>query len=261
MVTAIPTTASGTAHGFAQALPRVQAAAPCDRLTHCQTCNTREVCLPAGLTLDQVGQLDNLMWHRTRVKKNEALYRPGESFHSLYAVHVGMMKTTTLFDDGREQVTGYHMPGEMIGFDGIGRDVHCEGAIALEDSEVCVLPFTRVEDLARVLPGLQRNVHRALSNELTRHHAMMVLLGSMRAEERIATFLLSMSDRYHRRGYSASEFELRMTRQDIGSYLGIKLETVSRLFSRLHQDGVIHIQGRAVKVLDLPALKAMTRRP
>jgi CRP/FNR family transcriptional regulator len=168
---------------------------------------------------------------------------------------LGSLKTTVLAEDGREQVAGYHMLGDIIGLDGIGTDRHGCQAVALEDTEVCVMPFDRLEDLARSVPQLQHNLHQFLAREITRDHGVMLLLGSMRAEERLASFLLNLSERYRRRGYSSSEFVLRMTREEIGSYLGLKLETVSRLFSRFQEEGLIQVQGRAVKIVDMAAMR------
>jgi CRP/FNR family transcriptional regulator len=226
-----------------------------DLKTHCMTCNMRELCLPVGLTGDEMKQVDALIHNRTRLKKYDALYRAGEPFHALYAIRIGSLKTTVLAEDGREQVAGYHMLGEIIGLDGIGNDRHGCEAIALEDTEVCVLPFRNIEDLARNLPALQHNLHQVMSREISRDQGTMLLLGSMRAEERLAVFLLNLADRYRCRGYSSTEFVLRMTREEIGSYLGLKLETVSRLFSRFQEEGLIQVQGRAVKLLDPGALK------
>jgi CRP/FNR family transcriptional regulator, anaerobic regulatory protein len=152
-------------------------------------------------------------------------------------------------------VTGYHMLGEIIGFDGIGTDLHRAGAIALEDSEVCVLPFVSIGHLARSMPTLQRNLHQFMSREITRDQNMMLALGSMDAEERLAVFLLNLGDRYRRRGYSSTEYVLRMTREEIGNFLGLTLETVSRLFSRFQGEGLIRVQGRGVKLLDPVRLK------
>jgi CRP/FNR family transcriptional regulator len=149
---------------------------------------------------------------------------------------------------------GYHMPGEIIGLDGIGTDHHGTEAIALENTEVCVVPFANVQDLARSVPALQRNLHKVMSKEIAQEQSVMLLLGSMRAEERLAAFLLNLSHRYRRRGYSANEYELRMTRKEIGSYLGLTLETVSRLFSRFQKIGLIRVHGRTVKVLEYGAL-------
>jgi CRP/FNR family transcriptional regulator, anaerobic regulatory protein len=222
--------------------------------THCSSCTIRELCLPVGLALDALRQLDQVVTKRVRLSKGESLYRIGEPFSALYAVRLGSCKTTLLSDDGREQVAGYHMLGDVIGMDGIGNDRHGCGAVALEESEYCVLPFDELEDLGRRVAPLQRNLHQFLSREIARNHAIMLQLGSMSAEERLAAFLINLSQRYSARGYSSTEFVLRMTREEIGSYLGLKLETVSRLFSRFQRQGLMQVQGRAVKSLELIAL-------
>ena len=228
-----------------------------DLKTHCSACTMRELCLPFGLAAEDMHQIDALVGARLKLKKGEALYRAGDAFEALYAIRLGSLKTTVLAEDGREQVSGYHMLGDIIGLDGIGTERHGCQAVALEDTEICVLPFERLEDLARAVPQLQHNLHLFLSREISRDHNIMLLLGSMRAEERLAVFLLNLADRYRRRGYSSTEFVLRMTREEIGSHLGLKLETVSRLFSRFHEEGLIQVQGRAVKLLNAAALKEL----
>jgi CRP/FNR family transcriptional regulator, anaerobic regulatory protein len=228
-----------------------------DLKTHCASCSMRELCLPVGLEPDAMRQLDAMVTRQTRLKKGDTLYRAGEPFTTLYAIRLGSCKTTVLAEDGREQITGYHMLGDVLGLDGIGTERHRCEAIALEDTEVCALPFDRLEELARSVPPLQHNLHQFLSRDIGRDQNMMLMLGSMRAEERLAVFLLNLSERYRRRGYSSTEFVLRMTREEIGSYLGLKLETVSRLFSRFHEEGLLQVQGRGVKLFDLPALKQL----
>ena len=215
----------------------------------------REFCLTAGLSGDEVNEFDALVAHRTKLGKNDALYRPGDPFFALYAIQIGSLKTAVLGKDGREQITGHYILGEIIGFDGIGTDRHCAGAVALEDTEVCMLRFVDIEHLARNIPALQHNIHRIMSREIRRDQNALLMLGSMHAEERLAIFLLDLADRYRRRGYSSTEYVLRMTREEIGSYLGLKLETVSRLFSRFQEEGLIQVQGRAVKLLDADRLK------
>lgn len=202
-----------------------------------------------------IRELNAVSTTRTRLKKGNALYRAGAPFTALYAIRLGSCKTTILAEDGREQIAGYHMLGDIIGLDGTDR--HGCQAVALEDTEVCVLPFNRLEELGRTIAPLQHNLHQFLSREIGRNQNSMLLLGSMRAEERLAVFLLNLSERYRRRGYSSSEFVLRMTREEIGSYLGLKLETVSRLFSRFQKEGLIQVQGRGLKLLDLPALRQL----
>jgi CRP/FNR family transcriptional regulator len=231
-----------------------------DLKAHCSTCSLRELCLPVGLAPEDLKQVDALVNHRIKLKKGDSLYRAGEPFGSLYAIRLGSLKTTVLAEDGREQVSGYHMLGDIVGLDGLGTDRHGCQALALEDTEVCVLPFDRLEHLAQNVNALQRNLYQLLSKEISRDQNIMLLLGSMRAEERVVSFLLDLSKRYRQRGYSPIEFLLRMTREEIGSYLGLKLETVSRVFSRLQADGLIQAQGRDIKLLDPPALNELLGR-
>lgn len=225
-----------------------------DLRRRCSTCTVRELCLPVGLDPDELHQVDALANVRQRLKKGDTLFRAGQAFRALYAIRLGSLKTTVLAEDGREQVAGYHMLGDIVGLDGFGSERHACAATALEDSEICVLPYDRLEELLRSVPAVQRNLHQFLAREISRDHSMMLLLGSMRAEERLAMFLQNLSERYRRRGYSSTEFVLRMTREEIGSYLGLKLETVSRLFSRFHDEGLITVQGRTITILDLQAL-------
>lgn len=217
--------------------------------------------MPMGLTADELRQLDSFVDERRRIKRGERLYAAGSAFDTLYTVRLGSLKTAVLFEDGREQVTGFHMLGELIGLDGISTEAHTCSAHALEDSEVCLLPFSRLEDFSRRIPALQHHVHRLLSSEIVREQHNMLLLGTMRAEEKLASFLLDLSDRYLRRGYSASEFVLRMTREEIGSFLGLKLETVSRLFSRFQEAGLIIAQQKYIKILDASGLRQLIGPP
>jgi CRP/FNR family transcriptional regulator len=227
---------------------------------HCQTCSIRELCLPVGMTGNEMERLDNLVTHRIRIRKGETLYRAGQRFHSLYAIRAGSLKTTVIAEDGREQVMSYHLPAEIVGFDGIGVDAHTVETFALEDTEVCALPFDRIEELAQAMPRMQHNLLQLMSKEMMRDQRAMLMLGSMRAEERLALFLLGLSDRYHRLGYSATAYTLRLTRAEIGSCIGLTLETVSRIFSRFHAEGLIHVQGRSVKLLDPIRLKSILGR-
>ncbi|MDR1530559.1 MAG: fumarate/nitrate reduction transcriptional regulator Fnr [Burkholderiales bacterium] len=229
-----------------------------DLKSHCNLCGMRGLCLPVGLSPADLQKISTLVDILIKLKKGETLYRSGTPFTALYAVRLGSLKTTVLAEDGREQVAGYYMLGELVGLDGIGSGTHNCHAIALEDTEICVMPFDQLEILARELPTLQHNLHQVLANEITRDHSVMLLLGSMRAEERVAAFLVNLSDRYCRRGYSSTEFVLRMTREEIGSYLGLKLETISRLFSRFQEEKLILVQGRAIKIVDTEALRHLS---
>ena len=225
--------------------------------TVCSSCNLHEICLPVGLTRDQVDELDQLVYTRRKVKRGTALYSSGDAFAALYAIRSGFFKTNVIHEDGRDHVTGFQMAGEIIGMDGIGTDWHGCNAVALEDSEVCVIPFGRLEELSRQVPPLQRHFHKVMSREIVRDHGVMMMLGSMRAEERLAAFLLNLSQRFTTRGYSASEFNLRMTREEIGSYLGLKLETVSRIFSKFQDEGLISVQQKNIRIIDTSGLKTL----
>ena len=194
---------------------------------------------------------------RRRVKRGEALFNAGIEFSAVYAIRSGFFKTSVLDGDGREQVTGFFMGGELLGMDGLGSGAYNATAVALEDSEVCVLPYALVESMAREVPTLQRHLHAVLAREIVRDHGVMLLLGSMRAEERLATFLINLSKRFVRRGYSACDFHLRMTREELGSYLGLKLETVSRAFSRFQEEGLVAVQQKHIRILDAARLKRL----
>jgi CRP/FNR family transcriptional regulator len=223
----------------------------------CAGCNLRETCLPEGLTPAELLRMENLVYSRRKVKRGETLFRSGDKFSAIYAIRVGFFKTVLMNDDGREQVTGFQMAGELLGLDGIGSGTHASNAVALEDCEVCVLPFALVEEIGREIPALQRHLHSVLSREIVRDHGVMMLLGSMRAEERLAVFLLNLSKRFTRRGWSASDFNLRMTREELGSYLGLKLETVSRLFSKFQADGLLEVNQKHVRIADIAGLDKM----
>ncbi len=221
----------------------------------CSNCNLRELCMPVGFDQKDMQKLDDVVATRRKVKQGASLFSTGEPFTSLYAIRTGFFKTAISSEDGREQVTGFQMAGEIIGLDGIVNDKHSCDAIALEDAEVCVMPFSNIEDLSREFPVLQRHVHKIMSREIVRENGIMLLLGNMRAEERLAAFLLNLVQRLHARGFSQSELVLRMTREEIGSYLGLKLETVSRTFSRFSDEGIIEVKQRYVRIHDPEALK------
>jgi CRP/FNR family transcriptional regulator len=223
----------------------------------CSNCNLRELCMPVGMSAADLSRIDEVVSSRRKVRRGAPLFRNGEAFHSLYAIRSGFFKTCVASDDGREQVTGFQMAGEILGLDGIVGDRHSCDAVALEDAEVCVMPFERIGELAREVDALQHHLHRVMSREIVREHGVMLLLGSMRAEERLAAFLLNLVQRLRTRGFSGSEMVLRMTREEIGSYLGLKLETVSRTFSRFAEQGVIEVKQRHLRIIDAQALRAI----
>ena len=223
----------------------------------CSNCNLRELCMPVGLNPAELQRVDELVTQRRSIKRGTALFHNGEPFTSLYAVRTGFFKTSLTTEDGRDQVTGFQMAGEIIGLDGIVNEHHTCDAIALEDAEVCVMPFDRIEEISREVGALQKHVHRIMSREIVREHGVMLLLGSMRAEERLAAFLLNLVQRLQARGFSRSDLILRMTREEIGSYLGMKLETVSRTFSRFAEEGIIAVEQRHIHIPDAEALKRL----
>jgi CRP/FNR family transcriptional regulator len=238
--------------------PRVT---PASMKVACSNCNLRELCMPIGLSEEELVRIDELIATRRKIKRKTPLFRNGEKFHALYAIRTGVFKTCVTAEDGRDQVTGFQMAGEIVGLDGIVNDHHTCDAVALEDSEVCVLPFDRIGELSREVGALQHHLHRVMSREIVREHGVMLLLGTMRAEERLAAFLLNLVQRLQARGFSRSELVLRMTRQEIGSYLGLKLETVSRTFSRFAEEGMIDVHQRHVRIVDVERLKAVLAQP
>jgi CRP/FNR family transcriptional regulator len=221
----------------------------------CSNCNLRELCMPLGLNESEMERVDEVVATRRKVARGDNLFRNGDKFSALYAIRTGFFKTRISAEDGRDQVTGFQMAGEIIGLDGIVSDQHTCDAVALEDAEVCVMPFDRIEELSREITSLQRHVHKIMSREIVRENGVMLLLGSMRAEERLAAFLLNLVQRLHARGFSQSELVLRMTREEIGSYLGLKLETVSRTFSKFVDDGIVEVKQRHVRILNADGLK------
>ncbi len=211
--------------------------------------------MPLGLSDSEMERVDEVVATRRKVARGENLFRNGDKFNSLFAIRTGFFKTRISAEDGRDQVTGFQMAGEIIGLDGIVSDHHTCDAVALEDAEVCVMPFDRIEELSREITSLQRHVHKIMSREIVRENGVMLLLGSMRAEERLAAFLLNLVQRLHARGFSQSELVLRMTREEIGSYLGLKLETVSRTFSKFVEEGIVEVKQRHVRILNADGLK------
>ena len=219
----------------------------------CSHCNLREHCVPLGLSLRDIDRLEELISARRRIRRGEPLFR----FEAIYAIRLGFLKSSVMSSDGREQVTNFHMSGEMIGMDGIANEVHSCDVIALEDTEVCVIPYERILAACSEIEDYNIHFQKLLSREIVRQHGLMLLLGSMHAEERLAAFLLNLSQRFESRGYSRSEFVLRMTRAEIGSYLGLKLETVSRVLSRFSHDQLIAVNQKHVQIIDTEGLRAI----
>jgi len=223
----------------------------------CAACSMHQLCLPMGLEDADIDRLDKIIGRRRRLAKDEALYKAGDAFRNLYAVRFGHFKTYQVNAAGEAQITGFQMAGELLGMDAISSERHHCDAVALEDSEVCEIPFANLEELFGQVPALLRHFHRMMSREITREQNAMLLLGSMRAEQRFAVFLVNKSARYAARGYSPTQFALRMSREDIGNYLGLTIESISRLLSRFKKLGLVQVDKREVTLLDPDRLKAM----
>ena len=216
----------------------------------CSACPIKNVCIPATLASDDVVRLTRII-HATRfIKEGETLYRRGDVFNSIYAIRAGSFKTTNVNAEGREQIGGFHLPGELIGLDGISEQTQACDAVALETSAVCTIPFGSLENLCREARAIQHHLHRVMSLEICRKSGLMSMLGSMSAEQRLASFLLNLSERLLFRGASGITFSLQMNRHELSSYLGMKLETVSRMFSRFQRAGLLLSKGRRVTLLD-----------
>lgn len=224
-------------------------------ITSCEHCALNGVCLPEGLAGKERQAFAELIFHPRRLHAGQALFRAGETFNNLYFVKTGSLKTVVLLDDGREQVTGFHLAGDALGVDAISSPTHPSEAIALEDTNVCAIPFAQLNRLSQRVEHLQMYVQRLLAREVVRDQGLMLLLGRMQADERVAAFLVNMSRRFKARGYSPVEFTLSMAREEIGNYLGLTLETVSRCFSRLKSAGVLQVETRHIRILNPDALQ------
>ncbi|WP_087656459.1 helix-turn-helix domain-containing protein [Caballeronia terrestris] len=226
-------------------------------VAHCSECAMRHLCVPEGLTAEETGKLEDVISATRAVRRGDALFRAGDAFESLYAIRSGSIKTVVSREGGREQVTGLHLGGDALGLDGIGENRHMCTAIALEDSSVCIVPYSSFERMCRESGSIQRRLHQMMSREIVRETNQLTTLGSLRADERVARLLLDLSARFTRRGYAAAEFTLRMTREEIGSYLGITLETVSRTLSRFQARGLIDAHGKLIRIRDFAGLRAI----
>jgi CRP/FNR family transcriptional regulator len=222
----------------------------------CSRCNLREICVPAGLSRVELEYIDHhLVSGRRKVARGGHLFRAGDPFEALYAVWTGQFKTCLTSQAGREQVTGFHMGGELIGLDGIAARQHHVDAVALEDSQVCVMLFEEFETLAHDVPSLQQRFHRMVSHEMIADQEVMLMLGSMYSDERLAAFLLNLAHRLEARGFSPTAVTLRMTREEIASFLGLSIETVSRTFSKFQSRGLLFVRNRQVRITDPLGLK------
>lgn len=235
----------------------MEAKCPHDNAIHCGDCRMNALCLPIALQHHEIDKLDRIIERGRPLQKNEHIYYAGEPFKSIYAVRSGAIKGFTVNNEGVEQVTGFYLPGEIFGMDGIGHPNHINAAIALETSAICEIPFSRMEELSIQLPSLQRHFFSLMSREITSDQQLITLLSKNSAEERVATLLVSISARNARRNLSGTRFRLPMSRADIGNYLGLTVETVSRVFSRFQSQGLLEVDKKEISILELDNLKKM----
>lgn len=217
---------------------------------HCKECSLAPLCLPLSLNMEDMDALDHIVKRGRPLKKGEFLFRQGDTFDSVFAVRAGALKTFTLSDAGEEQITGFHLPSELVGLSGVDTQIYPVSAQALETTSVCEIPFEHLDELSVQLPQLRRQVMRVMSREIRDDQQMMLLLSKKTADERIATFLVNLSARFRARGFSAQQFRLAMSRNELGNYLGLAVETVSRVFTRFQQNGLINAEGKEVQILD-----------
>lgn len=217
-----------------------------------------ELCFPLGMPRTEVSRLDELINERIRLPKGTALFHLGDPTEAIYGIRSGSIKTQLEDASGHVQITGFLLPGEILGMDGLVENRHVSHAIALEDSEVCVIRLEEMDRLTLQMPALHQQFRRLMSKEINRSHQLVMSLGALRSEQRLASFLLNLSHRLSALGYSPYEFVLRMSREEIGNYLGLTLETVSRLFSRFAREGLLQIHQREVHILDMQALRLLS---
>ncbi|TWI53806.1 CRP/FNR family transcriptional regulator [Pseudomonas duriflava] len=225
--------------------------------THCKDCSLAPLCLPLSFNLEDLDALDRIVKRGQPLKKGEILFRQGGTFNSVFAVRSGALKTFSVTDNGEEQITGFHLPSELVGLSGMDTNLHPISAQALETTSVCEIPFDHLDELSEQLPQLRRQLMRVMSREIRDDQQMMLLLSKKTADERIATFLVNLSARFRARGFSARQFRLSMSRNEIGNYLGLAVETVSRVFTRFQQSGIIEAEGKEVHILDSIQLCAL----
>ena len=244
---------------FAKEIPYAARSCHTNPNISCSECRLGELCLPIALDASEILRLDEIVTRGRALRKGDYLYRQNEEFKSIYAIRAGSFKTFKTLRDGTEQVTGLYLPGEIVGMDGISSNRYASSAIALETGSFCEIPFNLLEDLSIKIPSLQGRFFRLMGHEIVKDQQMLTLVNSNNADERVAALLLSISSRNHRRKLSSTQFRLPMTRAETGSYLGVTLETVSRVFSRLQKLGIIKVDNREIEVVDMAALKEIAK--
>lgn len=225
--------------------------------TACQSCNLHDLCLPLGLNMGDIGKLDEIIKRSRPLQKGEHLFNSGDNFSSIFAVRSGSIKTFSESEEGDEQITGLYLPGELLGLDAIHANEHPCSAIALETTSLCEIPFGSLETLSTEIPELHHQLFRIMSKEIAADQTLLMLMAQKSAEEKLAAFLVNLSSRLKQRNFSETEFNLSMSRKDIGNYLGLTIETISRTFSRFQSDGLLSTQRKYVNIHKLDGLKEL----
>lgn len=223
----------------------------------CHNCSLSELCLPRGLNRDELDLLENAINKTVKIKKKDYLFHRDDQQYSIYAVKAGAIKTSLSTPDGEEQILGFYLPGDLLGFDAFSNNRHTCDAQALDDTLVCELTMDNFQELCGKLNSMRSQMMRQIGAEIEREHMLLLTLGQMRTEERLATFLSGLSGRNRERGFSSTEFNLPMARHDLANYLGMAVETLSRMFSRLQEEGIIAVQHRLIKIQDMERLKQL----
>lgn len=223
----------------------------------CKECSLSSLCLPVGLSSEDTNRLASIIQTNRVYHRGDMLFRSSERFTKLLVVKSGSVKTFTEHAESGEQILGFHLPGEIVGLDGIAEDCHLSSAMALETTACCEVPFSRLEGLTTQIPSLQHHFYKLFSKEIGHENQMLTLLGRFNAEQRLAAFLLSVSSRLRQRGLSPTDFQLSMSRGEIGNYLGLAVETISRLFRKFHEQGLVETERKRVMLVDFEGLSSL----
>jgi CRP/FNR family transcriptional regulator len=227
----------------------------------CRDCSVFQLCLPVGAGETDLALLDHIAKRRHPLRRGNCLFRLNDPFSSVYAVTSGSIKTFVPVDSGPDQVTGFYLPGELLGLDAMNAGRYRCSARALEASSVCEIPLDRLEELGQAVGSVQRQMLRIMSRKIFDDQVLQILLCKKNGEQRLAAFLLSLSERFQQRGFSPVEFKLSMPRDDIGSFLGMAQETVCRLFTRFQTQGYIKVNRKFVTIRDLTGLRGLVGVP
>lgn len=224
---------------------------------HCHDCSMASLCIPFTLSNNELDQLDEIIERKKPIQKGEQVFKSGDPLKSLFAIRSGTIKSYTITEQGDEQITGFHLAGDVIGFDGIHSQSHQSFAQALETSMVCEIPYTTLDELSGTMPSLRQQIMRLMSNEIMSDQEMILLLSKKNDEERLAAFISNLASRFGSRGFSPKEFRLTMTRGDIGNYLGLTVETISRLLGRFQKADLIEVKGKYITILNFEELNQL----